>query len=156
VPPTIVSSALQGQFGDAGTAAARFGINTTLGIAGFRDPATEMGYRVRPRNLEETLCTYQLPSGPYLVLPFLGPATLRDAVGRIATVVLYFEVMGAAVYIPYRFTDFTVEYAAVKDKIRLMNNFSSDPYAVQKAVYLALQALRCSEQTSLQRKLFAR
>jgi phospholipid-binding lipoprotein MlaA len=155
-PATVVSSALEGQFGDAGTAAARFGINTTLGIAGVRDPATEMGYRVRPRNLEETLCTYELPSGPYLVLPILGPATLRDAVGRIATVILYFEVMGAAIYIPYRFSDFTVEYAAVKDKIRLMNQLSGDPYTAQKAVYLALHALRCGEQTALQRKLFAR
>ncbi|HEY8871824.1 MAG TPA: VacJ family lipoprotein, partial [Stellaceae bacterium] len=98
-PATFVSSALEGQLNDAGTAAARFGINTTLGIAGFRDPATDLGFTVRPRNFEETLCSYGVPSGPYMVLPILGPATLRDAAGRLATVVMYFEVMGAPVYV---------------------------------------------------------
>lgn len=155
-PATFVSSALQGRFDDAGAAAARFGINTTLGIAGVRDPATGMGYTVRPRNLEETLCSYRLPSGPYLVLPILGPGTLRDAVGRLATVVLYFEVMGSAVYIPYRITDFTVQYATVKDKIDLMNKLSSDPYEAQKALYLAMRTLGCGEQSTVHRELFAR
>jgi len=155
-PATFVSSALEGQFDDAGTAAARFGINTTLGIAGFRDPATELGYSVRPRNIEETLCTYELPSGPYLVLPILGPATLRDAAGRIATVVMYFEVMGAAVYVPYRITDFTVQYAATKEKLDLINTLSSDPYTAQKALYLAMRDLGCGGQATIHREFFAR
>ncbi len=155
-PATFVSSALEGQLDDAGTAAARFGINTTLGIAGFRDPATELGYTVRPRNFEETLCAYRLPSGPYLVLPILGPATVRDAAGRIATVVLYFEVMGASVYVPYRITDFTVQYAMVKEKIDLMNRLSSDPYAAQRALYLAMRDLGCGEQATVHREFFAR
>jgi phospholipid-binding lipoprotein MlaA len=155
-PATFVSSALEGQLNDAGTAAARFGINTTLGIAGFRDPATEMGFTVRPRNLEETLCSYALPSGPYLVLPILGPATLRDAVGRIATVVMYFEVMGAPAYIPYRITDFTVQYAMAKEKIDLIKSMSIDPYATQKALYLAIRDLGCGEQATIHREFFAR
>jgi phospholipid-binding lipoprotein MlaA len=155
-PATFVSSALEGQFDDAGSAAARFGINTTLGIAGFRDPATELGYTVRPRNIEETLCTYELPSGPYLVLPILGPATLRDAAGRIATVVMYFEVMGAAVYVPYRITDFTVQYAAAKEKLDIINTLSSDPYTAQKALYLAMRDLGCGGQTTIHREFFAR
>jgi phospholipid-binding lipoprotein MlaA len=74
-PATFVISAIEGQLNDAETAAARFGINTTLGLAGFRDPATELGFTVRPRNFEETLCVYGVPSGPYMVLPILGPAT---------------------------------------------------------------------------------
>jgi phospholipid-binding lipoprotein MlaA len=155
-PATIASSAFEGQFDDAGTASARFAINTTLGIAGFRDPATEFGYTVRPRNFEETLCTYELPSGPYLVLPILGPATLRDAAGRIATVVMYFEVMGSSVYIPYRISDFTVQYALVKDKIDLINTLSSDPYAAQKALYLAIRDLGCGSQATIHREFFAR
>jgi phospholipid-binding lipoprotein MlaA len=155
-PATFVSSALEGQLDDAGTAAARFGINTTLGIAGFRDPATELGYTVRPRNLEETLCVYELPSGPYLVLPILGPATLRDAAGRIATVVMYFEVMGASVYIPYRVSDITVQYANVKDKIDAVNQLSPDPYRTQKALYLALRELSCGRQAVAYREFFAK
>ncbi|HEV2337177.1 MAG TPA: MlaA family lipoprotein, partial [Stellaceae bacterium] len=151
-----VSSAFEGRFDDAGTTAARFAINTTLGIAGFRDPATELGYTVRPRNFEETLCTYELPAGPYLVLPILGPATLRDAAGRIATVVMYFEVMGPALYIPYRISDFTVQYALVKNKIDLINTLSRDPYAAQKALYLAMRDLGCGSQSTIHREFFAR
>jgi phospholipid-binding lipoprotein MlaA len=155
-PATIVSSALEGQFDDAGAAAARFGINTTLGIAGLRDPATAMGFTVRPRNFEETLCVYGLPTGPYLVLPVLGPATLRDTAGRVATVVMYFEVMGASVYIPYRVSDITVQYANVKDKMDLMNELSTDPYVAQKALYLALRNLSCSQQALAYREFFTK
>lgn len=155
-PATIVSSALEGQFDDAGTAAARFGINTTLGIAGLRDPATAMGFTVRPRNFEETLCVYGLPTGPYLVLPVLGPATLRDTAGRVATVVMYFEVMGASVYIPYRVSDITVQYANIKDKMDLMNKLSTDPYVAQKALYLALRNLSCSQQALAYREFFTK
>ena len=155
-PATIVSSAFEGQLDDAGTAAARFVINSTLGIAGLRDPATKLGYVVRPRNFEETLCTYRLPSGPFLVLPILGPATLRDAAGRIATVVMYFEVMGSSVYIPYRISDFTVQYALVKDKLDLINGLSTDPYTAQKALYLSMLSLGCGQQASIHREFFAR
>ena len=155
-PATFVSSALEGQLNDAGIAAARFGINTTLGIAGFRDPATGLGYAVRPRNLEETLCTYKVPSGPYLVLPILGPATLRDAAGRLATVVMYYEVMGTYVYFPYRISDITVQYANVKQKIDALNRLSPDPYRTQRALYLALRDLTCGEQAVTYREFFAK
>jgi phospholipid-binding lipoprotein MlaA len=155
-PATFVSSAIEGQLDDAGTAAARFGINATLGIAGFRDRATELGYTVRPRNLEETLCVYELPSGPYLVLPLLGPSTLRDAAGRIATNVLYFEVMGVSVYVPYRVTAFAVQYGNVKEKKDLINSLSIDPYLAQKALYLAVSDLACGRQAALHREFFSR
>jgi phospholipid-binding lipoprotein MlaA len=155
-PATFVSAALEGQLDDAGTAAARFGINTTLGIAGFRDPATELGYTVRPRNLEETLCVYELPSGPYLVLPLFGPATLRDATGRIGTNVMYFEVMGLSVYVPYRLAAFAVQYGNIKEKMDLINKLSPDPYTAQRAMYLAMSELGCSEQAALHREFLAR
>jgi phospholipid-binding lipoprotein MlaA len=155
-PATLVSSVLEGQLADAGTAAARFGINSTLGIAGFRDPATDFGLSVRPRNLEETLCVYGLPSGPYLVLPVLGPATLRDTAGRIATVLMYFEVMGAPIYVPYRISDIAVQYANVKDKMDLINKLSTDPYMAQKALYLALRDLGCFRQAVAYREFFTK
>jgi phospholipid-binding lipoprotein MlaA len=155
-PATVVSSALEGQLDDAGTAAARFGINTTLGVAGLRDRATELGFTVRARNLEETLCVYELPAGPYVVLPLLGPATLRDAAGRIATNVMYFEVMGASVYVPYRLTAFAVQYELLKDKMNIINSLSIDPYVVQKALYLAMRELSCEEQAAIHREFFTK
>jgi phospholipid-binding lipoprotein MlaA len=115
-----------------------------------------MGFTVRPRNFEETLCVLGLPAGPYLVLPVLGPATLRDTAGRIATVVMYFEVMGASVYIPYRISDITVQYAGVKDKIDIINKFSPDPYVAQKALYLAMHELNCGQQAVVYREFFTK
>src|SRR5205085_11102336 len=74
-PATVASDLLEANMGGAGNAAARFGINTVLGVGGVLDPATGLGFPTDPRNLEQTLCAFRLPTGPYLVLPILGPAT---------------------------------------------------------------------------------
>ena len=155
-PVTIVASALEGRLGDAGTAAARFGINSTLGIAGLFDPATGLGYTVKERNLEQALCAAGLPAGPYLVLPILGPATLRDAAGRLATVVAYFEVMGAYVYVPYRLSDLALQYADRRDRLSFINSLSLDPYVAQRALYLTMRDLSCGEQAALDRQFFTK
>jgi ABC-type transporter lipoprotein component MlaA len=153
-PATLVSSALEGEMNDAGIAGARFGINSTLGIAGFFDPATEMGLTVRARGFEHTLCRLGLPSGPYLVLPVLGPATLRDSVGRIATVVMYFEVMGLTIYLPYRLGDIAVQYAEAKTTQDLVDSLSSDPYIAQKIFYRITSGLGCGRQAEIERDVF--
>jgi phospholipid-binding lipoprotein MlaA len=153
-PATFVSSALEGEMQDAGVAGARFGINSTLGIAGFFDPATEMGLTVRARGFEHTLCRFGLPSGPYLVLPVLGPATLRDSVGRIATVVMYFEVMGLPIYLPYRLGDIAVQYAEAKTTQELVDSLSSDPYIAQKIFYRITSSLGCGQQAEIERDVF--
>ena len=153
-PATFVSSALEGELKDAGVAGARFGINSTLGIAGFYDPATEMGLTVRARGFEETLCRFGLPSGPYLVLPVLGPATLRDSVGRIATVVMYFEVMGLTVYLPYRLSDIAIQYAEAKGSQDLIQSLAGDPSVAQKIFYRITSNLGCGRQAEIERDVF--
>ena len=60
-------------FGYAGTAGARFVINTTIGVAGIFDVATDWGLPERSRDFGETLGVYGVGQGPYLVLPFRGP-----------------------------------------------------------------------------------
>jgi len=153
-PATFVSSALEGEIQDAGIAGARFGINSTLGIAGIFDPATEMGLTVQTRGFEHTLCRFGLPSGPYLVLPVLGPATLRDSVGRIATVVMYFEAMGLAIYVPYRLGDIAVQYAEAKPTQDLVDSLSNDPYVAQKIFYRVTSSLGCGRQAEIERYVF--
>ena len=61
----------------------RVGVNTTLGLGGVLDPATEMHLDKRPNDFGLTLARWGVGSGPYLVLPILGPSTLRDAVGMV-------------------------------------------------------------------------
>jgi len=75
---------LQGKGDSAGTELNRFFINTTIGILGFGDPARQK-YGLEPvkEDLGQTLAVYGLGDGLYLVLPLLGPSTLRDTAGRV-------------------------------------------------------------------------
>ncbi len=82
VPVSIVNNVLQGQFKNADKASARFLINSSLGIGGLFDVATDWGYPERDRDFGETLGTYGVPQGPYLVLPFRGPTAVRDFGGN--------------------------------------------------------------------------
>jgi phospholipid-binding lipoprotein MlaA len=155
-PVTIASSLLQGNLDDAGNATARFSINTTIGIIGFFDPAASMGYPRKMRDLEETLCLYGLPSGPYLVLPIFGPGTIRDAAGRLATLIAYYEAMGASLYVPYRITDIALQSIDIQDKLTQLNSISIDPYVTQRVIYLTARSLNCGQQATVEREFFTK
>ncbi len=84
-PTTILHQFLQGKFKEGTQDTGRFLLNTTLGWGGVIDVAS--GGTNLPKHNEDsgqTLGWWGVPPGPYLVLPFLGPATLRDAPARIA------------------------------------------------------------------------
>ncbi len=84
-PVRIINAGLQGKFGDAGNELVRFGTNTTLGIGGMFDPAKEhFGIAKQDEDTGQTLGHYGVGPGPYLVLPFLGPSSFRDGIGRVA------------------------------------------------------------------------
>lgn len=74
---------LQGKVDDALMSFARLGFNTTFGLAGLIDVATPMGIEKKSEDFGQTLGTWGVASGPYLVLPFFGPSTVRDGLGRI-------------------------------------------------------------------------
>ena len=80
-PVNVVNDLLQTQIANAGKAAARFVINSTIGIAGIFDIAKGWGLPARNRDFGETLGTYGMPQGPYLVLPLRGPTAVRDISG---------------------------------------------------------------------------
>ena len=61
----------------------RFIFNSTFGIAGIFDIATEMGLQKHEEDFGQTLAHWGVKPGPYLMLPLLGPSTLRDATGRL-------------------------------------------------------------------------
>ena len=70
----------------AGTTLARFGINTTVGVAGIFDVAQEVGLEKHGEDFGQTLGRWRVGAGPYLVLPLLGPTNIRDGFGRIVDV----------------------------------------------------------------------
>lgn len=80
VPKTAANQLLQGKPEEAARSAVRFVINSTLGLAGIFDVASEMGIEPRFEDFGQTLAVWAgtTNGGPYLVLPILGPSTLRD------------------------------------------------------------------------------
>lgn len=78
---TLANDLLQLEWKDAGVTTSRLLINTTIGIAGFFDVAAKMGLERHESDFGQTLALAGTPSGPYLMLPVLGPSTLRDGSG---------------------------------------------------------------------------
>lgn len=82
-PADAINRILQGDILAALETAGRFGINSTVGILGFFDPATSMGLEAEPTDFGETLSVWGLPQGAYVELPVFGPSSARDATGRV-------------------------------------------------------------------------
>ena len=79
---SLVSDALQLKGAKFGDDLGRVMLNTTFGIGGMFDLATQLGIERGNEDIGQTLGYWGIGAGPYLVIPFLGPSSLRDAVGR--------------------------------------------------------------------------
>ncbi|MBW0236291.1 MULTISPECIES: MlaA family lipoprotein [Pseudomonas] len=77
----LANDVLQAKPHAAGVDTARVLLNTTLGVAGFFDVGTKMGLQRNQEDFGQTLGRWGVPSGPYVVLPLLGPSTVRDTAG---------------------------------------------------------------------------
>lgn len=78
--PSMVNNVMQGKFSAAGNNAARFLLNSTFGLAGIIDVAKGAGLPAGDlEDFGQTLAVWGVPAGPYLMLPFFGPSTVRDA-----------------------------------------------------------------------------
>ncbi len=81
-PVWFANDLLQGEWGRAGNSAARFGLNTTFGLLGTYDfAAHQADLPKHDEDFGQTLAVWGVGNGPYLMLPLLGPSTLRDAAG---------------------------------------------------------------------------
>ncbi|HVC28210.1 MAG TPA: VacJ family lipoprotein [Gammaproteobacteria bacterium] len=78
-PVTIINDLLQGKFKYTFKDTGRFLINSTIGLLGWFDVAKNVGLQDHSEDFGETLANFGVPSGPYLVIPFLGPSSVRDA-----------------------------------------------------------------------------
>ena len=79
---TFINQALQGKPKLAINDFSRFVINSTIGIGGLFDVATRIGLKRHEEDFDQTLALWGVPSGPYLMLPALGPSSLRDTLTR--------------------------------------------------------------------------
>ncbi len=81
-PITIANDLLQANVKEAGKATSRFVINSTIGVLGLFDPASEMNIQASATDFGVTLAKWGVPEGPYIVIPLYGSSTVRD-LGRI-------------------------------------------------------------------------
>jgi phospholipid-binding lipoprotein MlaA len=120
-PVRLVNNVLQGRLEPAGKETARFVVNSTLGIAGFFDPAEAMKLKPQPADFDQTLGLYGIRPGLYLDWPILGPSSLRGSFGiaadtlltpgtyldmEIITPVRAYEVLNATSLHPGEYEDF--------------------------------------------------
>lgn len=87
-PSRFVSNVGQAEGQQALIEVTRFLVNTTVGVAGFFDPATEWGLPRRDEDVGQMLGRWGVPSGPFLMLPVLGPSNSRDAAGLLVDAAL--------------------------------------------------------------------
>lgn len=80
-PVYLANEVMQGDMKGAGTVVKRFAINTVAGVGGIVDVAEKQGIKRQPEDFGQTMATWGVGSGPYIVLPLFGPSTARDAVG---------------------------------------------------------------------------
>lgn len=83
LPGMVLNDLLQFRLEDAASNTGRFLFNSTIGLAGVFDPASDIGLTERETDFGETLHVWGFGEGAYVELPVLGPSTERDAVGKV-------------------------------------------------------------------------
>lgn len=88
---TILNDVLQGKFAQSGHDTLRFFVNTTVGLLGFVDVASRIELERNQEDFGQTLAVWGVPRGPFLMLPLLGPSTVRDASGEVPDMIFEYE-----------------------------------------------------------------
>lgn len=135
---SFVNNALQGKAEGALTSFWRVAINTTIGLGGVLDPATDLQLERRKEDFGQTLGVWGVGSGPYFVLPLLGPSTLRDTVALPADYyghpLKYFK--GTRLRNTLGVTRVVHTRASVLDATDLLQGAALDDYSFTRDAYL--------------------
>jgi phospholipid-binding lipoprotein MlaA len=138
-PSTAINNALQGKPEEAVSDVGRFLVNTTFGLAGCFDPASDLGLEKHREDFGQTLGVWGVGPGPYLVLPLLGPSSVRDATG----ILLVEPLLDLNFYIDYPAVEYSIltlrivnERADLLPADRLINEAALDKYSFIRDGYL--------------------
>ncbi|WP_156899616.1 MlaA family lipoprotein [Marinobacterium litorale] len=132
---SAVNNLLQGKVDAALTSVTRVVFNSTIGLAGLIDVATPMGLEEKPEDFGQTLGYWGMGSGPYLVLPLLGPSSVRDGLGRIPNSML--DPVSDVDHVPTRNSLYGLRL--IDARVRLMTAeqiISGDRYIFVRDAYL--------------------
>jgi len=140
-PVVLANDMMQGKPRRAGDTFARFFINSTIGIGGLFDVATDAGYPGHDADFGETLALWGVPEGPFLYLPVLGPTDPRDAAGFGVDVALspftwvgQGHVVSNLEYTQYGLTAVSTRAALIPDLDKVKEQ-ALDPYATFRSLY---------------------
>lgn len=126
--------------GSADTAL-RFGFNTIFGLGGTLDIASEMQIEQHKQDFGQTLARYGVPTGPYIVLPILGPSTLRDTVAL--PIIMRGDVVTRIDHVPTRNSLYAMRVVSVRSNLlgasRVLDEAALDKYSFTRDVYLQLR-----------------
>ena len=145
----LANSTLQGKLDQALDDSARVAINTLVGIGGVIDVATMLDFEKNNEDFGQTFGHWGIPEGPYIVLPVLGPRTLRSATGTALDTWLQVEALGA-ISEASAGQDLVTEMMAMRlidereqllAKSALLDQAALDPYTFARDAYLAYR--RC-------------
>ena len=140
--PATANSLLQLDIPRAAKSTTRFVLNSTLGIFGFFDPATDIGFEADSNSFGDTLIHYGVTYSPYVVIPFLGPSTVRDTLGRFADhytqPVLYLD--GGPAQTGSLALDFVSQRAGLLSGEDVIKGLAVDRYTFFKNAYLQQRA----------------
>ena len=143
---SVLNNLLQFKFANAFSEAGRFVINTTFGIAGFIDVAGMDKIPLHKEDFGQTLGHWGVNNGPYLVLPFIGPSTLRDTTGLVVDTVTtdpitYTHNIGEIrLHNQLRAAQFIDKRTELLDATDIVDEASLDPYAFMRDAYLQHRA----------------
>lgn len=136
-PVNMLNAFLQGNFSQGSRNFFRFLINSSVGLAGLHDVATEAGIPAHTEDFGQTLAVWGVDAGPYLVLPIFGPSNLRDAGGlvvdNLSSPLVY--TTGLSINLGVGAGQTLVLRERLIDPIDDINATSLDPYASFKSVY---------------------
>ena len=140
-PAVLVNDLLQLAPRRAGVIGARFVINTTVGLVGLWDAAERVGLQSHQNDFGITLAKYGVGSGPYLVLPVLGPTTARDAFGELVDLLLlpqtWFFGPTTWVFAAYQGSDGFTLLDVHRDALKALEESSVDFYVAMRFAYLS-------------------
>ena len=140
-PLVVVNQLLQGQGENAIQSSGRFIINSTVGLLGIFDVAEKIGIEEKEEDFGQTLATWGVGDGFYIVLPLFGPSNIRDTSGMLITMVTdpinaYAVSEGEAWLVPMRTAANAVDQRSkIIDEVNALRDNSVDYYAAVRSSY---------------------
>jgi phospholipid-binding lipoprotein MlaA len=133
-----LNNALQGKMPEAINDLGRVAVNTTLGVLGFRDVATELGVPKNDEDFGQTLGRWGFRDGPYIVLPILGPSSVRDTFGWAGDI--YTHPLGYVDNVNARNSLIGLRFVTVRadllEATNILETAALDPYEFVRDAYL--------------------